>query len=106
MSIKAVSRSGVPAVKGTFSVPGVSRWSGSSERNAAYASANSGANSDLLGADTIRFEVGDMVGGVSKKMYETDHSQIRVDDSQKWIPVIYGVGALILFLSIMNLLKK
>lgn len=89
-----------------FGVNAISRWSGSGERSSAYSQAKSGSDPAMLGADTIKFVPRDMVGGVSKKMYETDYSQRRVDAAQNWIPVIYGFGALVLFLGIMNFLNK
>ncbi len=60
----------------------------------------------MMGADVIKFNPREMVSGVSMGRYETDYSHQRVAGSQEWIPVIYGSGALVLFLGVMNFLKK
>ena len=88
-------------------IPGaISRWSSGAERAAAYSQAESGADPRMMGADVLKFDPRQMVSGVSLGKYETDSSHQRVVTSQEWIPVIYGIGALVLFLGVMNFLKK
>lgn len=87
-------------------LPGISRWSQTTKREAVYEGLKETSDPAMRKADTIKFDPSEMIIGASKGQFETDMSYQRVQRDRDWVPVLYTVGAFVIFLGIVSFLRR
>lgn len=104
VTLNNASASSIPRTESI--IPGISRWSQTTKREAVYEGLAAVSNPEMRKADNLKFNPSEMIIGASKGMYETDMSYQRVQRDRDWVPVMYTLGALVIFLGVVSFLRR
>lgn len=83
-----------------------SRWSSTAKLSAIYSANAVREDPQMMKADNLKFNPGEMLKGASLGPHDTDPSHQRVMQDRLWTPIMYTAGGLIAFLILVSFLRK